>query len=87
MYATNIKPLIILEKQIMFFSYTIFPIKKINVGKILKLRENPGQQRQLILSKHVGLLIWQRHQRGQGEHPDEWVNVRFPFEPPMRTRL
>jgi hypothetical protein len=88
MYATNIKPLIILEKQIMFFlSYTIFPIKKINVGKILKLRENPSQQRQLILSKHVELLIWQRHQRGQGEHPDGCVSVRFPFEPPVRARL
>jgi hypothetical protein len=27
--------------------------------------ESPSQQRQLVLSKHVELLIWQRHQGGQ----------------------
>jgi hypothetical protein len=29
--------------------------------------EPPCQQRQLVLSKHVELLIWHRHQRGQRE--------------------
>jgi hypothetical protein len=43
------------------------------------LLEPPGQQRQLILFEHVELLIWQRHQRGQGEHPGGWVSVRFSF--------
>jgi hypothetical protein len=39
-----------LENQSKDFSYTIFPVKKINVGKILKLREN----RYLItLSTHI----------------------------------
>jgi hypothetical protein len=41
--------------------------------------EPSGQQRQLILSEHVELLIWQRHQREQGEHPGGWVSVRFSF--------
>jgi hypothetical protein len=41
--------------------------------------EPPGQQRHLVLSKHIELLIWQRHQRGQGEHPGGWVSVRFSF--------
>jgi hypothetical protein len=45
--------------------------------------EPPGQQLQLILAEHVELLIWQRHQRRQGEHPGGWV----PFEPPTRARL
>jgi hypothetical protein len=31
--------------------------------------ESPRRQRQLVLSKHVELLIWHRHQRGQREHP------------------
>jgi hypothetical protein len=41
-HQTNIKPLNNFRKQIifLFFFYTIFPVKKINVGKILKLREN-----------------------------------------------
>jgi hypothetical protein len=30
--------------------------------------EPPGQQRRLVLSKHVELLIRHSHQRGQGEH-------------------
>jgi hypothetical protein len=41
--------------------------------------EPTRQQRELILSKHVELLIWHRHQRGQGEHPGGWVSVRLPF--------
>jgi hypothetical protein len=37
-----------------------------------------GQQHQLVLSKHVELLMWQRHQRGQREHPGGWVlTVKF----------
>jgi hypothetical protein len=49
--------------------------------------EPPGQQRQLVLSKHVELLIWQRHQRGQGEHPSGWFSIRFSFRVPMTARL
>jgi hypothetical protein len=49
--------------------------------------EPPRQQRQLVLSKHVKLLIWHRHQRGQREHPGRWVMLAFPFEPPTRARL
>jgi hypothetical protein len=41
--------------------------------------EPPSQQRHLVLSKHVELLIWQRHKRGQGEHPGGWVSGRFSF--------
>jgi hypothetical protein len=37
--------------------------------------EPPGQQRQLVLSKHVKLLVWQRHQRGQRGHPGRCVSV------------
>jgi hypothetical protein len=47
----------------------------------------PGQQRQLILSKHIKLLISQKHQRGQGEHLVDGLALDFPFEPPMRARL
>jgi hypothetical protein len=38
----NIKPLINFRKtnNVFVFSYTIFPVKKINVGKFFKLREN-----------------------------------------------
>jgi hypothetical protein len=39
-----------LENQTKDFSYTIFPVKKINVGKILKLREN---RYLIILSIHI----------------------------------
>jgi hypothetical protein len=39
--------------------------------------EPPGQQRQLVLSKHVELLIWQRHQRRQRIHPGRCVSVRL----------
>jgi hypothetical protein len=49
--------------------------------------EPPGQQRQLVLSKHVELLIWQRHQRGQREHPSGWFSIRFSFRVPMTARL
>jgi hypothetical protein len=28
---------------------------------LVHLLESPGQQRQLVLSKHVELLIWHRH--------------------------
>jgi hypothetical protein len=35
--ATHITISFNLENQIRIFSYTIFPVKKINVGKILKL--------------------------------------------------
>jgi hypothetical protein len=38
-----------------------------------------GQQCQLVLPMNVELLIWQRHQRGQGEHPGGCVSVRFSF--------
>jgi hypothetical protein len=41
---------LILENQTMNFSYTIFPVKKINVGKILKFREN---RYLIILSIHI----------------------------------
>jgi hypothetical protein len=41
--------------------------------------EPPRQQRQLILSKHIELLIWHRHQRGQREHPGGWVSVSISF--------
>jgi hypothetical protein len=41
--------------------------------------EPPGQQRQLVLSKQVELLIWHRHHRGQGQHPGGWVSIRFSF--------
>jgi hypothetical protein len=41
--------------------------------------EPPRQQRQLVLSKHVELLIWHRHQRGQREHPGGWVSVSLSF--------
>jgi hypothetical protein len=37
MNATHITFLFNLENQSKDFSYTIFPVKKINVGKILKL--------------------------------------------------
>jgi hypothetical protein len=43
------------------------------------LLEPPGQQRQLILSEHVELLIWQRHLRGQAEHPGGWVSIKLSF--------
>jgi hypothetical protein len=36
----------------------------------------PRQQRQLVLSKHVELLILHGHQR---EHPGGWVRVRLSF--------
>jgi hypothetical protein len=39
-----------LENQIKDFSYTIFPVKKINVGKILKLSEN---RYLIIISIHI----------------------------------
>jgi hypothetical protein len=39
----------------------------------------PRQQCQLVLSKHVELLIWHRHQRGQREHLGGWVSVSFSF--------
>jgi hypothetical protein len=39
--------------------------------------EPPGQQRQLILSKHVELLVWHRHQRRQRVHPERCVSVRL----------
>jgi hypothetical protein len=39
-----------LENQTKDFSYTIFPVKKINVGKILKLWEN---RYLIILSIHI----------------------------------
>jgi hypothetical protein len=42
------------------------------------LKPHP-QQRQLVLSEHVELLIWHRHLRGQGEHPSGWVSVRLSF--------
>jgi hypothetical protein len=41
--------------------------------------EPPRQQRQLVLSKHVELLIWHIHQRGQTKYPGGWVSVRFSF--------
>jgi hypothetical protein len=41
--------------------------------------ETPGQQRQLVFSKHVELLIWQRHQRVQREHPGGWVSINLSF--------
>jgi hypothetical protein len=37
--------------------------------------EPPRQERQLVLSKHMGLLIWHRHQSGKREHPGGWVSV------------
>jgi hypothetical protein len=49
--------------------------------------ELPRQQRQLILSTHIELLIWHRHQKVQGEHSGGWVVLVFPFEPPIRARL
>jgi hypothetical protein len=39
-----------LENQTKDFSYTIFPVKKINVGKILKLSEN---RYLIIISIHI----------------------------------
>jgi hypothetical protein len=39
--------------------------------------EPSGQQCQLVLSKHVELLVWRRHQRGQNKHPGGWVSVRI----------
>jgi hypothetical protein len=39
-----------LENQSKDFSYTIFPVKKINVGKILKLSEN---RYLIIISIHI----------------------------------
>jgi hypothetical protein len=39
-----------LRKSNKDFSYTIFPVKKINVGKVLKLRENGSL---IILSIHI----------------------------------
>jgi hypothetical protein len=38
--------------------------------------EPPGQQRQLVRSKHVELLIWLSHQRRQRVHPRGYVSVR-----------
>jgi hypothetical protein len=38
-----------------------------------------GQQRQLVLSKHIELLIWHSHLSGQGEHPGGWVSIRLSF--------
>jgi hypothetical protein len=49
--------------------------------------EPPRQQCQLVLSKHVEVLIWHRHQRGQREHPGGRLVLVFPFEPPTRARL
>jgi hypothetical protein len=42
--------------------------------------EPPRQQRQLVLSKHVELLIRHRHQRVQREHPGGWVSVGLSFQ-------
>jgi hypothetical protein len=39
--------------------------------------EPPCQQRQLVLSKHVALLICQRHQGIQRVHPGGWVSIRL----------
>jgi hypothetical protein len=41
--------------------------------------EPPRQQCQLVLSKHVELLIWHRHQRGQREHPGGLFSVSLSF--------
>jgi hypothetical protein len=41
--------------------------------------EPPHQQRQLVLSKHIELLIWHGHQTGQREHPGRWVSVILSF--------
>jgi hypothetical protein len=39
--------------------------------------ELPIQQRQLVLSKHVELLVWQSHQRRQRVHPGGCVSIRL----------
>jgi hypothetical protein len=37
--------------------------------------ESPCQQCHLVLSKYIKLLVWQRHQRGQGVHSRGCVSV------------
>jgi hypothetical protein len=49
-HECNTQLLFNLENQTKDFSYTIFPVKKINVGKILKLWEN---RYLIILSIHI----------------------------------
>jgi hypothetical protein len=39
--------------------------------------EPPSQQRQLVFSKHVELLVWQRHQRRQRLHPGGCISIRL----------
>jgi hypothetical protein len=49
--------------------------------------EPPGQRRQLVLSKHVELLIWQSHQRRQRVYPGGCVSLELAPFPPTRARL
>jgi hypothetical protein len=49
-----------LENQTMDFSYSIFPVKKINVGKILKLWENCYFNYSLYSHPEIGnFRVWQ----------------------------
>jgi hypothetical protein len=49
--------------------------------------EPHGQQRQLIFSKHVELLIWKDIKEDKENILVDVLVVDFPFEPPMRERL
>jgi hypothetical protein len=49
--------------------------------------ELPRQERQLVLSKHVELLIWHRLKEDKENILVDGLVLAFPVEPPTRARL